>query len=232
MDSGKKRLLTMHQITETKRSREMIKAIVVPCVSVFCLLLIVGCGGKAKLENDTARFKDYKYLEDSLTMVMSFPNKSFSALYEKFRQDYGWDGDLSGLKDGVYESYSTIDLRGYVHYVSFTVVDGAFTSVYYDEFKPGDSSGKKYDKKYGQSVSRKNPDILTNAFANLETNLISAQNPVVIDSVTGATLASYRFQIAILKAIYEASSKHRLNSVNYSEGPGLMNSAGKEETHD
>jgi major membrane immunogen (membrane-anchored lipoprotein) len=210
----------------------MIKASVVPCMSVFCLVLIVGCGGKAKLEKDTARFKDYKYLEDSLTMVMSFPNKSFSALYDKFRQDYGWDGDISGLKDGVYDSYSTIDLRGYVHYARFTVAKGAFVSVYYDEFKPGDSSGKKYDTKYGQSVSRKNPDILTNAYASLETNLISSQNPVNIDSVSGATLASYRFQIAVLKAIYEATTKHTLNTVKYGEGPGLMSNAGKEAKHD
>ncbi len=210
----------------------MIKAILVPCVSVLFLALMAGCGGKAKLENNTARFKDYKYLEDALTMVMSFPNKSFTSLYEKFRRDYGWDGDISGLPDGDYESYSTLDLRGYVHYVRFSVADGAFTSVYYDEFKPGDSSGKRNDKKYNDSVSRMKPDILANAYARLETDLISAKNPVAVDTVSGATLASYRFQIAVLKAIYEASSKHTLNTITYSEGPGLMTSAGKEATHD
>jgi|GEM_PF-3192778 len=206
----------------------MIKAISVPSMIICCLLLLLGCGGKPKLENDTARFKDYKYLEDSLTMVMSFPNKSFSSLYDKFRRDYGWDGDTSGLKDGVYESYSTIDLRGYVHYVRFTVADGAFTSVYYDEFKPGDSSGKRNDMIYGRSVSRMKPDILANAYAQLEANLMSAQNPVALDTVSGATLASYRFQIALLKAIYEASSRHILNTEQYSEGPDLIKFSAQE----
>ncbi len=202
----------------------MRKAISVTCMVVISLLLIFGCGGKPKLENDTARFKDYKYLEDSLTMVMSFPNKSFSSLYDKFRQDYGWDGDISRMKDGVYESYSTIDLRGYIHYVRFTVADGAFTSVYYDEFKPGDSSGKRNDMIYGRSVSRVKPDILATAYERLETNLLSAQDPVALDTVSGATLASYRFQIALLKAIYEASSRHILNTETYSEGPNLIGS--------
>lgn len=210
----------------------MRKAISVTCMTVSCLLLILGCGGKPKLENDTARFKDYKYLEDSLTMVMSFPNNSFSSLYDKFRRDYGWDGDISRMKDGVYESYSTIDLRGYVHYVRFTVADGAFSSVYYDEFKLGDSSGKRNDMIYGRSVSRMKPDILANAYDRLETNLISSQNPVALDTVSGATLASYRFQIAVLKAIYEASSRQNLNTEKYSEGPGLMKSSGKEAKND
>lgn len=210
----------------------MIKAMFVSCVSVLFLFQIAGCGGTSKLENDTARFKDYINMEDSLTMVMSFPSKSFTALYEKFRQDYGWNGDISRLKDGVYESYSTVDLRGYVHYVRFTVANGAFTSVYYDEFIPGETSGKKNDKKYGASVSKRNPDILTNAYARLETNLMSTKNPLAVDTVSGATLASYRFQIAILKAVYEASSRHVLNTETYSEGPGLMNSAAKEATLD
>lgn len=210
----------------------MIKVISVPCMIALFLSLMVGCGGKPKLENDTARFKDYKYLEDSLTMVMSFPNKSFSSLYDTFRQEYGWDGDISRLKDGVYESYSTIDLRGYVHYVRFTVADGAFTSVYYDEFKPGDSSGKRYDKKYGQSVSRMKPDILANAYGLLETNLISVQNPVAVDTVSGATLASYRFQIILLKAIYEASSRRMLNTDTYGEGSSLIKIATEEANHD
>lgn len=222
----------MYQVIETKRSCVMCKAISVPCMIALFLSLMFGCGGKPKLENDTARFKDYKYLEDSLTMVMSFPNKSFSSLYDKFRQDYDWDGDIAGLKDGVYESYSTIDLRGYVHYVRFTVADGAFTSVYYDEFKPGDSSGKRYDKKYGQSVSRMKPDILANAYDLLETNLISVQKPVAVDTVSGATLASYRFQILLLKAIYEASSRRMLNTEQYTEGSNLINSTEEGKKND
>lgn len=63
-------------------------------------------------------------------------------------------------------------------------------------------------------------------------NLISAQNPVVIDSVSGATLASYRFQIAVLMAIYEATAKYTLNTVKYSEGLSLTGNAEKETTHD
>jgi major membrane immunogen (membrane-anchored lipoprotein) len=185
------------------------------------LLFFAGCDGKPKLENETALFKDYSYLEDSLTMVMSFPNKPFLSLYEKFRQDHGWDGDISGLKDGIYESYSTKDLRGYVHYVRFTVAKGAFTSVYYDEFKPGDTFGKRTDEAYGRTVKRTDPDILANAYPQLEANLLSEQNPIAVDTVSGATLASYRFQLALLKGLYEASSGRILNTERYTEGPVL-----------
>jgi len=189
-------------------------------VSLF-LVCLAGCAGKPKPENKTALFKDYEYLENSLTMVMSFPNKPFLALYEKFRRDHGWDGAISGLKDGDYESYSTIDLRGYVHYVRFTVTKGAITSVYYNEFKPGDTFGKRTDEEYGRTVNRNMPDIFAKAYPQMEANLLAAQNPVKVDTVSGATLASYRFQLVLLKALYEASSGHVLNTTQYTEGPAL-----------
>lgn len=91
---------------------------------------------------------------------------------------------------------------------------------------------RKMIKKYGEAVSKRNPDILANAYEHLETSLKSAQNPVALDTVSGATLSSYRFQIAVLKAIYEASSKHNLNTDKYTEGPALMNAAGKGPAHD
>lgn len=188
---------------------------------ILCLLFVAGCDGKPKLENETSLFKDYSYLEDSLTMVMSFPNKPFLSLYEKFRQEHGWDGDISRIQDGVYESYSTKDLRGYVHYVRFTVAKGAFTSVYYDEFKPGDNFGKRTDEAYGRTVKRTQPDILAKAYPQLEASLLSAQNPIAVDTVSGATLASYRFQLALLKALYEASSGRILNTERYTEGAAL-----------
>lgn len=176
----------------------------------------------AKLENTTPLFKDYVYLQDSLTMVMSFPNKAFSALYDKFRKDHGWDGDVSKARDGVYESYSTKDLRGYVHYVRFEVANGAFASVYYNEFKPGDGFGKRTDVAYSRTVSRNEPDILMRAYPLLESGLLSSQNPVTVDTVSGATLASYRFQIAVLKALHEASSRRLLNTERYVEGTALF----------
>lgn len=91
---------------------------------------------------------------------------------------------------------------------------------------------RKMIKKYGEAVSKRNPDILANAYEHLETSLKSAQNPVALDTVSGATLSSYRFQIAVLKAIYEASSKHNLNTDKYTEGPALINAAGKGPAHD
>ncbi len=207
---------------KTARSNN-VKIVVALFLSVSLIpVLVSGCGGESKLENTTALYKDYVYLQDSLTMVMSFPNKAFSALYEKFRKDHGWDGDVSKARDGVYESYSTKDLRGYVHYVRFEVSNGAFVSAFYDEFKPGDGFGKRTDMKYGRTVSRNDPEILARAYPRLEAGLLASQNPVNVDTVSGATLASYRFQIAVLKAFHEASSRRILNTERYAEGPALI----------
>jgi major membrane immunogen (membrane-anchored lipoprotein) len=180
---------------------------------ILYLIAVSGCNGKPKVESRSDLFKDYVQLENSLPTVTIAQNKSIIDRYEKFLKKYKWDGDVSKMKDGVYESYSTDDAYGFIHYVRVTVTKGTYASVYYDEFKPGET--------YGRRISIDNPDILKNAFSSLESSLLAKQNPLKVDVVTGATIASWRFRVLVLKAVYEGKSNRILNTKLYTEGPAL-----------
>jgi len=188
---------------------------------ILYLIVVSGCEGKPKLESKTDQFKDYVRLENSLPNITIAQNKSIVDRYEKFLKKYKWNGDVSKMKDGVYESYSTDDAYGYIHYVRVTITKGTYASVYYDEFKPGDKVGKRKSETYGRSISMDNPDILKNAFASLECSLLSKQNPLEVDVVSGATIASWRFRVLVLKAVYEGKFNRILNTKLYTEGPAL-----------
>jgi major membrane immunogen (membrane-anchored lipoprotein) len=188
---------------------------------ILYLIAVSGCNGKPKVESRSDLFKDYVQLENSLPTVTIAQNKSIIDRYEKFLKKYKWDGDVSKMKDGVYESYSTDDAYGFIHYVRVTVTKGTYASVYYDEFKPGDKVGKRKSETYGRRISIDNPDILKNAFSSLESSLLAKQNPLKVDVVTGATIASWRFRVLVLKAVYEGKSNRILNTKLYTEGPAL-----------
>jgi major membrane immunogen (membrane-anchored lipoprotein) len=185
----------------------------------FCLVLIAfalaGCGHKTVLENETALFKQYKSLEDTMTNVMSFSSPGFKKEYDKFLKDSAWTGNSSGLADGVYESLSVIDMRDYLHYVRFEVKGGRIVDVHYDEFKPGDAKGKRDDAAYNALMSRTTGITAAEAYPVFEKQLLSVQDPLMVDTVSGATLSTYRFKLNILKAIHESRTKRVLNKKTY-----------------
>jgi major membrane immunogen (membrane-anchored lipoprotein) len=93
---------------------------------------------------------------------------------------------------------------------------GRAVDVHYDEFKPGEDYGKRNDGAYAKTMTRMTGKMtLAEAFPILEGRFLEVQDPLKVDSVSGATLASYRFRITLLKAIYESRTKRALNAVAY-----------------
>ncbi len=93
---------------------------------------------------------------------------------------------------------------------------GRAVAVYYNEFKPSDDKGKREDVAYGKSMTALTGGVTpAEAYPILERQFLKVQDPLKVDTVTGATLSSYRFQITALKALYEFRSKRALNKTSY-----------------
>jgi major membrane immunogen (membrane-anchored lipoprotein) len=207
----------------------MKRSMVAAASLLVALAAFSACSRAPALEDDSALFKDYKKLEETLTLAPRFPNREFDGLYAEFLAKYGWSFDPGTLKDGVYEAYSLIDVRDYVHYIRLEAKGGRIVDVRYDEFKPVDGKGKRDDAAYGRAMTLVTRKITpAETYPLLERSLLESQDPLKVDTVSGATLSSYRFQITALKALYEYRAGRVLNKVRYAwktekkEGNALM----------
>ena len=53
------------------------------------------------------------------------------------------------------------------------------------------------------------------AYPVFEKQLLEVQNPLKVDTVAGAILATYRYQIVVLNAIHEYKNRQIINKVYY-----------------
>jgi major membrane immunogen (membrane-anchored lipoprotein) len=180
--------------------------------------VLTSCTQKQVLENNTQRYKDYKKLEDTLTQTKSFPGQKLQERYDQFLKDYGWTGDITKLPDGVYKAYSTPDAYGYIHYVRFEIKSGRMVDIFYDEFIPGAAIGKREDAEYSETMSRLTKSTSAEAYPLFEKQMLEVQDPLKydVDTVSGATLSSWRFRIVVLKAISEFKTGNILSKEFYS----------------
>jgi major membrane immunogen (membrane-anchored lipoprotein) len=107
-----------------------------------------------------------------------------------------------GAKDGSYVGASPYDAFDYRHEVKIQIKEGKIVALDYNEVKK-DGHGKQEDEEYCEemSVTGTTPAI---AYPIMEEMLLTAQNMMQVDGVSGATYSLYRFRFAVTLALMQA----------------------------
>ena len=147
-----------------------------------------------------------KYFKSSLValhfmMETSAPadvDTLFMQMIEGFELPIG----AEGAKDGTYIGATPYDAFDYRHEVKIRIEEGEIVEVDYNEVKK-DGHGKQEDVEYCEemSVTGTNPSI---AYPIMEEMLLSEQNMMQVDAVSGATYSLYRFRLAVTVALMQA----------------------------
>lgn len=122
-------------------------------------------------------------------------------------QQYDLPQTARKMKDGVYTGASPYDDYGYRHEIHFTVKDGQFTGITYDELKSdghSKASDTSYCRQMNEAVMGSAPSL---TYPNYIRQLSQKQDLSKIDGVTGATYSLYRFRYAAMKALMNGPEK-------------------------
>ena len=147
-----------------------------------------------------------KYFKSSLVSLHFFmetsPIGEVDTLFNQLIQLYDLPLSAEGAKDGTFIGESPYDAFDYKHVVKIKIKDHKIIEVDYNEVKKG-GKGKQEDAVYCEemSVTGTTPAI---AYPILEQKLLSTQDILKVDAVSGATYSLYRFRYAVTIALMKA----------------------------
>lgn len=107
-----------------------------------------------------------------------------------------------GIKDGIYYGASPYDAYDYKHVVKLEIKNEKIISIDYNEVHKS-GIGKQEDEVYCEemSITGTTPAI---AYPDMEQQLISKQNIMDVDGVSGASYSLFRFRYAVTIALMKA----------------------------
>ncbi len=164
------------------------------------------CFIDSSLDNIKAFKPDDKYFKSALVslhfMMETSPVGEVDTIFNQLIQMYGLPLSAEGAKDGSFKGISPYDAFDYRHEVLIEIKDGKIIAIDYNEVKK-DGHGKQEDEEYCEemSVSGTTPAI---AYPHMEEMLLSTQNMMQVDGVSGATYSLYRFRYAVTLALMQA----------------------------
>ncbi len=174
------------------------------------LMVLASCNScsceDSSLDNIKAFKPDDKYFKSALVslhfMMETSPVGEVDTIFNQLIQMYGLPLSAEGAKDGSFKGISPYDAFDYRHEVLIEIKDGKIIAIDYNEVKK-DGHGKQEDEEYCEemSVSGTTPAI---AYPHMEEMLLSTQNMMQVDGVSGATYSLYRFRYAVTLALMQA----------------------------
>lgn len=177
---------------------------------ILPLLTLHACSLCSCEEDSLDKIKDFKpdnkYFKSALVslhfMMETSPVAEVDTLFSQLIQMHGLPLSAEGAKDGRYKGVSPYDAFDYRHEVLIVIRDGKILEVDYNEVKKN-GHGKQEDEDYCEemSVSGTTPAI---AYPHMEEMLLSGQNMMLVDAVSGATYSLYRFRFAVTLALMQA----------------------------
>ena len=176
---------------------------------IFPPLLLRSCNScdcpEDSLDGIRAFKQDDKYFKSALvslhfTMETS-PIPEVDTLFRQLIDLFDLPVSAEGAKDGIYTGVSPYDAFDYRHEVKITIKDGIITELDYNEVNK-DGKGKQEDEEYCEemSVTGTTPAI---AYPVMEKMLLSTQDMMQVDGVSGATYSLYRFRFALTLALMQ-----------------------------
>jgi major membrane immunogen (membrane-anchored lipoprotein) len=175
---------------------------------IFLVLLISSCGQpEDSLDAIKAFHPEDKYFKSSLVslhFVMETSSvEEAGTLFAQLIDQYDLPVSPKGLKDGTFTGASPYDAFDYKHEVTLKIEEGRIVKIDYNEINKS-GEGKQEDIAYCEemSVTGTTPAI---AYPIYEDELLSTQNILEVDAVSGATYSLYRFRYAVTIALMKAS---------------------------
>ena len=174
-------------------------------------LLISSCNSCDCPEDSLDKIKDFKpdnkdFFKSALVALHFKIETSAPAdvdtYFKQMIQGFELPISAEGAKDGTYIGATPYDAYDYRHEVRIVIEEGKILEVDYNEVKK-DGHGKQEDVEYCEemSVTGTNPSI---AYPIMEEMLLSEQNMMQVDAVSGATYSLYRFRLAVTVALMQA----------------------------
>jgi major membrane immunogen (membrane-anchored lipoprotein) len=174
------------------------------------LLILSSCNSFDCQEDSLDKVKafkpDDKYFKSALVSLHfnmeTSPVDEVDKLFIQLIKMYDLPISAEGAKDGSYVGTSPYDAFDYRHEVKIQIKEGKIVALDYNEVKK-DGHGKQEDEEYCEEMSVRGttPAI---AYPIMEEMLLSAQNMMQVDGVSGATYSLYRFRFAVTLALMQA----------------------------
>jgi major membrane immunogen (membrane-anchored lipoprotein) len=149
---------------------------------------------------------DNKYFKSSLValhfMMETSPVAEADTFFQQLIQMHKLPVSAEGAKDGSYIGSTPYDAFDYRHEVKIKILNGEIVEVDYNEVKK-DGKGKQEDEEYCEemSVTGTTPAI---AYPYMEEMLLTTQNMMEVDAVSGASYSLQRFRLAMTIALMKA----------------------------
>ena len=149
---------------------------------------------------------DDKYFKSILVsahfVIETSPVAELDTLFPQLINMYELPVSAEGAKDGTYIGASPYDAFDYRHEVKIKIKNGKILEVDYNEVKK-DGKGKQEDVEYCEemSITGTTPAI---AYPAMEEMLLSTQDMMQVDGISGATYSLYRFRYAVSVALMQA----------------------------
>jgi len=190
-----------------KANNKSCRSMVLSILFFIPVWLILSCTCEEESLDKIKQFKpDDKYFKSALVslhfMLETRPVAEVDSLFKQLIDMYGLPVSAEGSKDGTYIGASPYDAFDYRHEVKIKIEDGKIVEVDYNELKK-EGKGKQEDIAYCEemSVTGTTPAI---AYPALEKMLLSTQDMMQVDGVSGATYSLYRFRYAVTVALMQA----------------------------
>ena len=184
----------------------------------LAILIIISVGfasscrcGKDELDKVKPFKPDDKYFKSALVTfhfrLETSPVDVLDSLFNNLVNTYDLPVRAEGAKDGTYRGVSPYDAFDYRHEVKIKIKDGKIIQVEYNEVKRK-GIGKREDIEYcdEMSISGTTPAF---AYPAMEEDLLSFQDLMEVDGVSGATYSLYRFRFAVMVALIQAYSSEK-----------------------
>jgi major membrane immunogen (membrane-anchored lipoprotein) len=149
---------------------------------------------------------DNKYFKSSLVslhfMMETSPVEEVDAYFQQLILMHELPVNAEGAKDGTYIGATPYDAFDYRHEVKIRIQGGKIVEVDYNEVKK-DGKGKQEDEEYCEemSVTGTTPAI---AYPLMEEMILTTQNLMEVDAVSGASYSLHRFRLAMTIALMKA----------------------------
>jgi len=207
-------LIRIHLILkEMCKSNQQNKASwsIFPAILLIVPFVLLSSCNSCNCEEDSLdlirQFKpEDKYFKASLValhfMMETSPVAEVDTLFQQLIDIYGLPVKSEGAKDGTYIGATPYDAYDYRHEVKIKIQNGKIVEVDYNEVKK-DGKGKQEDEEYCEemSVTGTTPAI---AYPLMEEMLLSTQNMMEVDAVSGASYSLRRFRLAVTIALMQA----------------------------
>lgn len=176
----------------------------------FALFLIPSCDSCECSEDSLDKIRDFKpddeYFKSALVALHFMMETSAPAdvdtFFNQLIQAYELPISAEGAKDGLYVGATPYDAFDYRHEVRIKIKGGKIIEADYNEVMK-DGHGKQEDEEYCEkmSVTGTTPAI---AYPEMEEMLLTEQNMMKVNAVSGATYSLYRFRLAVTVALMQA----------------------------